>query len=631
MYYQVKNIPYDLIMVQKMKKTIFIILTVFIAGFATGQNNAPPETVPLEVYGQRIFSEFPSEIRETGFHIPDTYVLGIEDELIINVWGAFEEEYRKTIEYDGAIFIPYIGKVHLEGLSLSDAKELIRTKLFGRYKNISVSVTTGKLRTLEIFVLGEVKKPGSYLISPLTSILEVLAMAGGATDKGSLRHIKITKKSDGSAKYCDLYPMFMSGEPPPEIQFSQGDMVFVPLAESLAGIKGAVRRPAIYEIAGPATLKDLMELAGGALPNADFSRVQVERTDKSRGRIFIDIDCNKSGNFAINNFDTVNIFPLPEQPFYRVSMEGAVRRPGTYGWKEGLKLSDLLREEELLPYALRDKGEVIRTEPDGGKKIIIMYPAKIFAGEKEYDIPLVPQDRILVYSQERPEKRVVIQGQVYYPGEYVVVRGDRLSDLVKRAGGFTRHAYLPGIVFMRETIRAEKEKQLATFVKEKEVMLKQEETQAESAEEKKLLNQGNMLLQQLKATEIKGRIPLYISDEKYAGRESDIFLEDGDNIYVPVEPVSVAVIGEVNLPGNIVFKKNSGFNYYIEKSGGFAKNADRRNVFVAKVNGTATSDVGNIGTGDTIVIPFEVKERKGTLLKDIAQMFYNISLGLSVY
>lgn len=615
-----------------MQKTILTLLAIIIAGTASGQNSVSVDTVPLEVYGQKVFSEFPSEARRTGFHVPANYVLGIEDELVINVWGAVEEEYRKAIEYDGAIFIPYIGKIHLEGKNLTDARELIRTKLCNRYKNISVSVTTGKLRTLEIFVLGEVKKPGSYLISPLTSILEVLAMAGGTTERGSMRNVRITRKSGAPSESHDLYPLFMSGVPPPDIPFSQGDIVFIPLAESLAGIKGAVRRPAIYEIPGSATLNDLVELAGGALPNADFSRIQVERTDRTKGRVIIDIDLRKSGALAIENLDTVNIFPLPEQPFYRVSLEGAVKRPGAYGWKEGIRLSNLLKEEELLPYALKDKGEIIRTEPNGGKKIIIIYPAKIFAGDKEYDMPLVPQDRILVYSQERPEKKVVIQGQIYYPGEYVVIRGEKLSDLVKRAGGFTRHAYLPGIVFMRESIRTEKEKQLATFVKEKEKMLKLEATEAESAEEKRLLNQGRMLLEKLKATEIKGRIPLYISEEEtYSDGESDIFLEDGDSIYVPVKPVSVTIFGEVNLSGNVVFNKNSDFDYYIRKSGGFTRNADRKNVFVAKVNGNATNNTSRIEPGDTIVVPFKVRERQGTILKDIVQMFYHVSLGLSVY
>jgi polysaccharide biosynthesis/export protein len=615
-----------------MKKYIILAALFFISLPITGQNNFFADHSELEVYGQKVFSEFPAQIRRTGFYIPDNYVLGVEDELLINIWGAVEEEHRKTIEYDGAIFIPKIGKIHLEGKRLNEARELIKTRIFSIYKNVSVSVTTGKLRTLEIFVLGEVKKPGNYIISPMTNILEVLAMAGGITEKGSLRYIRVTRKTEKTVNSYDLYPLFMSGQPPPEIQFFQGDMVFVPLAESFAGIKGAVRRPGIYEITYPATLKNLINLSGGTLPNADFSRIQVERIDETKGKIFIDVTHATYEKFVIKNFDIIHIFPLPEQPFYKISLEGAVKRPGTYGWKEGLRLSDVLKKEELLPYALMSKAEIIRTEPDGGKKIIIISPEKVIAKIDEDNLALFPQDRIIIYSQERPEKKVVIQGQVYHPGEYVVVRGERLSDLVRRAGGFTRYAYLPGIVFTREEIRAEKEKQVASFIKEKETMLKQEEQLLERDEDKQLLEQGKIFIERLKGMDVKGRIPLHINDENsYIGTDYDIGLENGDIIYIPDRPISVAVLGEVNLPANIIFREDYKFLDYIQKSGGFTKNADRKNIFIVKANGTASKNLHEIKHGDTIVVPLEIKERKGRIIKDIVQMFYHISLGVAAY
>ncbi len=615
-----------------MKKHLIVPVLLFISLAAKGQNSVFVDHPDLEVFGQKIFAEFPREVKQTGFYIPDSYILGIEDELLINIWGTTEEEYRKKIEYDGAVFIPKIGKIHLEGKRLSEARKIIRNKLFSRYKNISVSVTTGKLRTIEVFVLGEVKKPGSYIISPMTSILEILAMAGGTTEKGSLRQIKVTKKVDGTIKSYDLYPLFMSGQPPPDIQFSQGDIVFVPLAESFAGIKGAVRRPGIYEISDSATLEEIINLAGGALSNADFSHIQVERTDETKGKILIDIDYTTSRIFVIKNFDVINIFSFPEQSFYKVSLEGAVKRPGMYGWKEGLTITSLLREEELLPYALKDKAEIVRTNPDGSKKIIIFSPKKIFTRTSQDNITLEPQDRIIIHSQERPEKKVIIQGQVYHPGEYVIVRGERLSDLVRRAGGFTQYAYLPGIVFMRESVRNEKEKQVTSFIEEKETMLKQEEKVLEKDEDKQLLEQGKILLEKLRTMEIKGRIPLHITDEtSFIGTDYDINLENGDSIYIPDRFVSVAVVGEVNLPSNVVFRKNYRLSDYIKKAGGFTKNADRKNIFIARVDGTASNNLTHLEPGDTIVVPLEIKERKGRIIKDIAQMFYHISLGLAPY
>ena len=617
-----------------MKRMLFLLYILSMSFILQGQEHTISQYTGLDFFGVQVFSTMQGEMKQTGLYVPESYILGMDDEIVVNIWGAVEEEHRKRIDNDGAIFIPGIGKIYIEGKTLSEARDIIQRKVLERYKNISVSVTTGALRKLDVFVLGEVKNPGSYIISPMTSILEVLAMAGGPKDKGSLRKIRVIKKKDGSIKEYDLYPLFISGEKIPELQFSEGDIIFVPLVESLAGISGAVKRPAVYELKGPSTIDDVIKLAGGALPNADFSRLQVERIDREKGKVLIDISPVNRRTFTIENLDLIILPPLPERLFYIVSLEGAVKRPGNYGWKTGMKVSDLLKEDDLLPYALKEKAEIVRTAEDGSKRVIVIYPEKIFKGEKEYDINLTPMDKLLVYSQERPEKRVTIYGQVRYPGEYVVIRGDRLSDLVKRAGGFTNYAYLPGIVFLRETIRAEKEKQVASFIKEKEEMLKKEYERAEGTYDKQLIEQARVYLEQLKNMEVKGRLPLNITDAKplLEGKsEYDIPLEDGDVIYVPVAPVSVAVTGEINLPTNILFNKRYKLNDYIQKAGGYTKNADRKNIFIAKANGTASYDLSRIEPGDTIVVPFEVKERKRTVLKDIIQMFYQLSLGLAVY
>lgn len=617
-----------------MKRVIFLLYIFLISFILQGQENSISQYTGLDFFGVKVFSSIQGEIKQTGFYVPESYILGIDDEIVVNIWGAVEEEHRKRIDNDGAIFIPGTGKIYIEGKTLSEAREIIQRKILERYKNVSVSVTTGALRKLEVFVLGEVKKPGSYVISPMTSILEVLAMAGGPKETGSLRKIKTIRKKDGSIQEYDLYPLFISGEKTPEIQFSQGDIIFVPLVESLAGITGAVKRPAVYELTGSSTIDEVIKLAGGALPNADFSRLQVKRIDRERGKILIDVAPVNREPFKVENLDLIILPSLPDNLFYIVSLQGAVKRPGEYGWKSGMKVSDILKEEEFLPYALKEKAEIVRTEEDGSKKVIVIYPEKIFKGEKEYDINLSPMDKLLVYSQERPEKKVTIYGQVRYPGEYVIIRGDRLSDLVKRAGGFTTHAYLPGIVFLREAIRAEKEKQVASFIKEKEELLQKEYERTEGAYDKQLIDQARIYLEQLKNMEVKGRLPLNITDEKalLEGRsEDDIPLEDGDVIYVPVAPVSVAITGEVNLPTNILFNRRYKLDDYVRKAGGYTKNADRKGIFIAKINGTASYDISRIEPGDTIVVPFEVKERKRTVLKDIIQMFYQLSLGISVY
>ncbi|HOL21239.1 MAG TPA: SLBB domain-containing protein, partial [bacterium] len=171
-------------------------------------------------------------------------------------------------------------------------------------------------------------------------------------------------------------------------------------------------------------------------------------------------------------------------------------------------------------------------------------------------------------------------------------------------------------------------------IKEKEELLQKEYERTEGAYDKQLIDQARIYLEQLKNMEVKGRLPLNITDEKalLEGRsEDDIPLEDGDVIYVPVAPVSVAITGEVNLPTNILFNRRYKLDDYVRKAGGYTKNADRKSIFIAKTNGTASYDISRIEPGDTIVVPFEVKERKRTVLKDIIQMFYQLSLGISVY
>lgn len=615
-----------------MKRKILMAGLLLISFMLNGEEKRNSLFGELDFFGTKVFAGLQGEVKQPSVYISDSYILGMDDEIVINIWGVVEEEYRKKIDNEGAIFIPGIGKIYVEGRTLKETKEIIQKKVLERYKNVSVAVTTGVLRKHEVFVLGEVKNPGSYVVSPTTSIIELLAMAGGPKETGSLRKIRIIKK-DGSIREYDLYPLFTSGEPIPEIQFSQGDIVFVPLVEFVAGISGMVKRPAVYEFTEEVTIDELIRVAGGSLPNADFSRLQVERIDREKGKVVIDIGPAERETFKIKNLDLVVLPSLPDNLFYVVSLQGAVKRPGTYGWKSGMRVSEILKEDELLPYALKEKAEIVRTEEDGSKRVIVIYPEKIFKGEQKFDIPLSPMDKLIVYSQERLEKKVSIYGQVRYPGEYVIVRGDRLSDLIKRAGGFTKYAYLPGIVFLREEIKAEKEKQIASFIKEKEATLKREYERAEGVYDKQLIERGMIYLEQMKNMEVKGRLPLNITDDKSfrEGSEYDVPLEDGDVIYVPPLPVSVTVTGEVNLPTNIVFNKKYKLDDYIRKAGGYTKNADRKNIFIAKANGMASHDLSKIEPGDTIVVPFEIKERTRTVLRDIIQMFYHLSLGVSVY
>ncbi|MCM8768502.1 MAG: SLBB domain-containing protein, partial [Candidatus Omnitrophica bacterium] len=225
------------------------------AGIFPGQEN-------LEQFGQRFFAEYARVPRPTEMPVTDRYVLGPSDTLVVHIWGLVEETHELVLDNDGGVFIPRVGRLLLGGKSLAEARALVEERLYAKYKGIKVSVTAGKVRTMPVYILGEVRKPGTYEISPQFDILDVLALAGGPNERGSLRSIKLVRKQE-SDRIIDLYPFLLEGKKPGELEFRQGDTIFVPLAERLAGVAGAVRRPGIYELKDEKNLSQLIALAGG--------------------------------------------------------------------------------------------------------------------------------------------------------------------------------------------------------------------------------------------------------------------------------------------------------------------------------------------------------------------------------
>ncbi|MCM8818552.1 MAG: SLBB domain-containing protein [Candidatus Omnitrophica bacterium] len=582
----------------------------------------------LKLFGEDFFENFTISPRTYQLPLTNDYVLGYGDTLIINVWGFWEQEYHKEIEIDGSIFIPGIGKIYIGGKKLGDTKKIIENKFYEKYRNINVSVSCGKVRTINIFVLGEVKKPGFYEISPFFSILDVLAVAGGITKNGSLRKIEIIR-SDGSKFIFDIYPFLLKGEKPKDFLFQSGDTIFVHKSENIVGIIGPVRKPGIYELKD-LKIKEIIELSGGFLPNADLSYIQVERIDKDKGKILIDIKEITIDDFKLQNYDVVKVPSISSYFYYQILVTGAVKTQKVYGWREGIKISDVLKKEDLLPLAETEKGEIVRIE-NGTRRIIKFSPERIFKGETSEDLLLKPQDKIIVYSKERPEKKVVIYGEVLYPGEYVIESGEKIGDIIKRAGGFTHLAYPKGIVFLRESIKKEKQREIEKFVKEKREILSSALKSTLDSEEKTLIEKGLIALDKISEIGPSGRIVIKMEEmEKFEKSSYNIPLENGDIIYIPKKPAYISIIGEVNNPTNILYENGLNINDYISKAGGFAKDADRKNIFIVRVDGSSDKNIKELEPGDTIIVPFEPKEKTAKVIKDIVQIFYQIAVGIGV-
>lgn len=581
----------------------------------------------LRIFGQDFFSNVNLGAIEAGRFIPEKYFLGPGDQIEINAWGVIDIRQQIEVDREGNIFVPKIGKLHLSGRTLTEAKKYLQ-EMFNRiYKDVKIEMTLVKPRIISVFVLGELRKPGTYSINASSTILEVLAMAGGISPKGSLRKINIISK-DGTRKEIDLYGVLFGGRLP-EISFQPEDVIYIPLATGFVSIKGAVRRPAIYEIKGKVTLQNLIEYAGGFLPEADTKRIAVFRNDSSAGRILIDVFLQSQEekqvleNFVLSDGDEVEISFLNKEVIDCVYVEGTIRNPGRYQWKSGLQVADIISETDLLPDTLRERAEIIREKSDGTREIIQFSLED--AVKKTKNVELKVRDRVLVRSKERPVKKVTISGEIKFPGEYVISPGERLSSLIQRAGGFTPQAYLPATVFTRVSVRQREKQEIEKFIAEKQAVLEKEAGRTESEEEKALIEKGRALLTQLAQAPVTGRVIVHLDPwEKFVGSESDLVLEDGDKIHIPVKPDIVSVAGEVNHPANILYKEGADFKYYIEKAGSFTRNADQKNIFIVRVNGTASTDLKKIEPGDFIVVGFLAKDRPGKILKDIMQTLYYV-------
>lgn len=580
----------------------------------------------LKIFGQDFFSNVNLTSPEAVRFIPEKYFLGPGDQIEISVWGVVEIRQQLEIDREGNILIPRLGKIHLSGKTLTEARKYLQDLFNRTYRNVKLELTLTRARLINVFVMGEVKKPGTYTITPFSTIMEVLGMAGGITEKGSMRKISIIRR-DGTKQEVDLYPVFF-GSGLPEIVFYPEDTVYVPLGSKFVSIKGAVRRPAIYEIVAPVTIKQLIDFAGGFLSDADTKRIAVIRNDTSGKKlidIFPQIEKDVLEKFVLEDGDEVEISFISKDIVDCIFVEGTIRNPGKYQWKQNLFVSDIISETDFLPDTLVELAEIIREKETGNREIIQF--SLIDAVKKIKDIKLEPRDRIVIRSKERPLKKVTISGEIKFPGEYVIYPGETLSSLISRAGGFTPQAYLPGVIFTRVSVKQREKQELEKFIMEKQTVLEKEAGRTESEEEKALIEKSKTLLQQLAQAPVTGRVIVHLEPwEKFKGSESDVLLEHGDSIHIPSKPTVVSVVGEVNHPANVLFKNGADVNYYINKAGSFTKNADTKNIFIVKIDGTASTDLKKIDPGDVIVVGFLAKDRPGKILKDILQMLYYVKM-----
>jgi protein involved in polysaccharide export with SLBB domain len=596
----------------------------------------------------------PGELRQFGYNFfrrpastfapvedvpvgPD-YVLGPGDDLVIHVWGAPEQVWPadgalvRTVDRSGQIYLPRVGVVRVWGLSFSEVDRLVRERLAQYFRGLRTSVTLGRLRTIRVNVVGHVQQPGSYTVSSLATLTNALTVAGGPSRVGSLRQIRLLRNGHVVGE-LDFYDYLLRGDRSRDFRLESGDTVFVPPLGPVAGIAGEVLQPAIYELRGPTRIADLLAMAGGPTPRAYLKAVQLIRAQPSAERVAVDLDLTRwflhgdeRVNLELRNGDLVRIYPSDPRIYNVVTVTGAVKYPRDYEYRRGLRISELLPPERLLPEAHLERVEVVRQHPDFSTEIIALNLRKAWEGDRTQDIVLQPRDRITVRTERRGVggqalATVTLKGEVRRPGEYEIAPGERLSSVIRRAGGFTDRAYLRAAVFVRESLRRIEQEQLQQFVRvQEERLLAAAGTtvvagvdKEEAAHTAQTLQARRELLRALASRVAAGRLVIRLDEpDRLEGTSDDLILEPGDTLEVPQRPGSVLVMGAVRNSTAVAFRDGEGVEYYLNRVGGFTPQADRKNVYLVRADGSAVSGFMNlrqVEAGDTIVVPPKEEEK----------------------
>lgn len=333
----------------------------------------PFQIKKLTQYGYNFFRpSAPGFAPLTDIPVGADYVIGPGDRIILNLWGSVEGTHELEVNRNGEVFLPRVGNIKVWGVPYGKLQDVFRSNLAKIFKDFSLNVTMGKLRVIKVFVVGEVKAPGDYNLISLSTLINALSAAGGPLKTGTLRNIQV-KRWGKVVETVDLYDFFLKGDKSKDIRLQPGDTIFVPVIGRVAGIAGNVRRPAIYELKGERTLGDLIDLAEGLLPTGYLQRVQISRVEAHEKKVVTDFNIEPKGagksldqileSIKIQDMDIVKIFPINVLLRDHVRLVGYVLRPGDYALRPGMRLSQLLPKDNLLPEYYREAAEITRLYP----------------------------------------------------------------------------------------------------------------------------------------------------------------------------------------------------------------------------------------------------------------------------
>ena len=680
----------------------------------------------LKVFGTELFSNTNLTFEpDLNMATPKNYVIGPEDELLLNIYGMNISQQKLIVSPEGSVNVRYAGMINVSGLTIEGAASVIRSRLLKYYPALrngqtKLELSLGNIRSIRVILIGAINRPGTYTLPSLANIFNALYMSGGPAENGSFRNIELIRNNK-VIQVADLYDFLMRGNQSANIRLEDNDVIRVPFADNLITLSGQVNRPGIFEIKEPETLEEAIEFAGGFKSKAFRGRITGKRyTDFDR--MVIDISGDSLAYFKPQNGDEYFIDSVINRYQNRVVIHGAVFKPGAYALETGMSLKNLIdKAQGLKEDVYQGRAILVRTRQDLTKEYIVADLKPILDGSSN-GILLQREDSVHVASifDLKDSAVVTINGAVRSPGTYRYEAGLTLKSLILKSEGFADNATGMGIEISRrkrdvqinqagsdivELIRIDdnmelsgsssdiplmpydiitikedpyykeqisvkisgevllpaiytlqsREERLSSLIRRSGGLLytanvngakliRRNKDIVDSSEVKRLLESVEMdttlKTERLVKPTTEVAIDLaYIL--KNPGSADDITLEEGDELIIPRINNTVSVGGEVFRPVDIMFEKNKDFRDYLSDAGGVTQSGKRSRAFVIYPNGRSAKirrtlgifpDYPKIEPGSNIIVPLKPKKegidavKAGIIISAITALITAVSL-----
>ena len=628
---------------------------------------------------------------------PKNYEIGIGDQIIINIWGNSQNNYQLQVNKNGQILIPDVGPVYIAGNTFQEAENKIVQRLTSIYADMGgnnpqtfAQINMGQLRSIQVNLLGEVAAPGTYTLPVTATVFNGLYLSGGPNSIGSFRNIKIIRNNK-IFKIIDIYKFLVNADPSENVLLQDDDIIFIPAAEKRVDVNGEFKRTGLFELKEGEMLSDLIRFAGGFTENSYLSKTQIYRKTQ-QGYQISDVVFDQLATTPLINGDEIRNKQILSSFENRVTISGAVYRPGDYEWSPGLTLKELiLKADSIMPDAFQKRGIITRYNPDLTTSAISFNLEDILTGSS--NIALFPEDIVLIKShfQLKEQSYITVNGEVLAPGKFNWSDNLTLGDAIFLAGGFTEGADSTFIEVARrlsyeETAELSDQlvhtkvlnlsrdlnlntndagfllkpydqvsvRQAPGFRQDKTVFISGEVAYAGAyavSDKKQRISDliqmaGGVTPQAFIAGATLQRFSNELGSEQVAidlnliiknpGSETDFFLNNGDRIYIPEFLPTVKITGSVQNPFSIAYEAGKTAKYYIDRSGGFNIDALKKKTYVRYANGTTAvtksfliKNYPEVQPGSQIIVPQKPEKKAVDSGKWIAWVSVLSSLALS--